>query len=327
MWIGNPFSTVNHAGAVFTINGRTSFHGGYSENPTLGTTEDWFLINNIPFGHPIHVHLLNFEVIREYSLRYLTPRVPPPNLDPVPPTFYSCGFYEMDFVLAAMNIAENCNSQLATHLENIYVNGTIDYYYLCNNVKNIQTIPCVVQALSTVFPEDKFDPITRVGGIDVRQKLTPEELPFFLNTEKYTITPPVDPNQVNPYKYVSDEGKPSPKPYYARWKDTALVEAFRVLQYRIRWTKSNYTEADKAAGTYFHVPNDQLREYPGFIYHCHILPHEDNEMMRPIMVQLPPGADLDEETPCNYNIESKKKVLSWKDKYNCLNKRCGNKPT
>jgi hypothetical protein len=25
-------------------------------------------------------------------------------------------------------------------------------------------------------------------------------------------------------------------------------------------------------------------EFPGFVYHCHILPHEDNEMMRPIML-------------------------------------------
>jgi hypothetical protein len=25
-------------------------------------------------------------------------------------------------------------------------------------------------------------------------------------------------------------------------------------------------------------------EFPGFVYHCHILPHEDNEMMRPYML-------------------------------------------
>jgi hypothetical protein len=26
-------------------------------------------------------------------------------------------------------------------------------------------------------------------------------------------------------------------------------------------------------------------EFPGFVYHCHILKHEDNEMMRPFMLQ------------------------------------------
>ena len=302
-----------HFPGVFTINARTSFHGGWSEDPTLGTTEDWFLINNIFIGHPIHVHLLNYEVIREYELRYLMPAGSTS-------IFSYCALYEMDFVLAALKLVpKGCDSQVGVYLENIYVNGSIDYNYLCQKLKDIEVLSCMVEALSNVFPEHEFDPQTRVGGIDVRQKLTPQQIPIFSNTSKYNIIPPVDPNDPSPYKYVSDGGRPSPKPYYARWKDTALVEGFKVLQFRIRWAKSNYTEADKAAGTYFHVPNDQLREYPGFIYHCHILPHEDNEMMRPIMVQLPPDAELNVKTPCNYNIESKKKVILWKDKYNCLN--------
>ena len=129
------------------------------------------------------------------------------------------------------------------------------------------------------------------------------------------------------YKYAISEGGPSPKVFYSRWKDTAYVEAFKVLQYRIRWTKSNFTAEDAAAGRYFHVPADQLREYPGFVYHCHILPHEDNEMMRPIMLQLPKNTQLNLETPCNYNIESKQPALKWEDKYNCINQRCGNVPT
>ena len=66
---------------------------------------------------------------------------------------------------------------------------------------------------------------------------------------------------------------------------------------RIRWAKSdmpnkNFTEADSQGEKYFTVPENQLIEYPGFVYHCHILPHEDNEMMRPIMMQphrYPPG--------------------------------------
>ena len=51
-------------GKVFTINGRTDFHKGQSENPMLGTTEDWFIVNTIFFSHPIHVHLINFQVVR-----------------------------------------------------------------------------------------------------------------------------------------------------------------------------------------------------------------------------------------------------------------------
>ncbi len=113
------------------------------------------------------------------------------------------------------------------------------------------------------------------------------------------------------------------KPYYRRWKDTAYVDAFKMLHYRMRWTKSNYTEKeDKPRGTYFHVPADQLREYPGFVYHCHILDHEDNEMMRPIMMQLPSDYQLDPNIPCNY--KDGKPLLKWADKYQCINERCQN---
>jgi hypothetical protein len=182
----------------------------------------------------------------------------------------------------------------------------------------------MIKALSTIFPETQSDPITGISGLNVLAGITRAQLNIF---KRYDISPQFDPAQPIIYKYVNDSGHPSAKPYYARWKDTAYVETFKVLQYRIRWTKSNYTAADKAAGTYFHVPNDQLREFPGYVYHCHILDHEDNEMMRPIMLQLPPNAQLNTSTPCNYNTTSRKPVLKWADKYNCINKRCGNKPT
>jgi FtsP/CotA-like multicopper oxidase with cupredoxin domain len=36
---------------------------------------------------------------------------------------------------------------------------------------------------------------------------------------------------------------------------------------------------------YFNIPEDELIEFPGFIYHCHFLNHEDNSLMRSIMMQ------------------------------------------
>jgi FtsP/CotA-like multicopper oxidase with cupredoxin domain len=62
LWIGQ---------SVFTINGRLDFHKGWSENPMVGSTEDWIMANTIYFPHPIHVHLINFQVIREYDLQLL----------------------------------------------------------------------------------------------------------------------------------------------------------------------------------------------------------------------------------------------------------------
>jgi FtsP/CotA-like multicopper oxidase with cupredoxin domain len=75
-------------GGTFTISGRVDFHKGKSENPTMGTVEDWFIINTISFvGHPIHVHLINFQVIREYDLLK---------------TKSGCAIYELDFLLDAL---------------------------------------------------------------------------------------------------------------------------------------------------------------------------------------------------------------------------------
>jgi hypothetical protein len=62
------------------------------------------------------------------------------------------------------------------------------------------------------------------------------------------------------------------------------------LVLRIRWTRTDYNESShKASGSYFHIPVDQLIEYPGYVSHCHISAHEDNEMMRPFMLQPPEG--------------------------------------
>jgi hypothetical protein len=94
------------------------------------------------------------------------------------------------------------------------------------------------------------------------------------------------------------------------------VDGYRVLQLRARWAKPEYNEAlHKPKGEYFHVPADQMREYPGYVYHCHILPHEDNEMMRPIMLQLPKdGPKLTGGCP----------QFEWRDKVKCINQRCAN---
>lgn len=45
---------------------------GASEDPQIGTTEDWYIINNLWEGHPIHVHLINFQIIDSYSLKTIS---------------------------------------------------------------------------------------------------------------------------------------------------------------------------------------------------------------------------------------------------------------
>ena len=53
----------------FVINGHYMFDMGASENPQIGTIEDWYIINTITEPHPIHMHLQQFQVVRTYSLK------------------------------------------------------------------------------------------------------------------------------------------------------------------------------------------------------------------------------------------------------------------
>ena len=61
-----------------------------------------------------------------------------------------------------------------------------------------------------------------------------------------------------------------------------LVRPLEAVVARIRWAHPDYEEGDEE---YFHEEEKNLMEFPGYVYHCHFLQHEDNEMMRPIMMQ------------------------------------------
>ena len=50
-----------HSGDISLLNGQ-GFHAEVSEKPILGTTEDWDLVNLTSSDHPIHLHLVQFQV-------------------------------------------------------------------------------------------------------------------------------------------------------------------------------------------------------------------------------------------------------------------------
>jgi spore coat protein A len=56
------------------------------------------------------------------------------------------------------------------------------------------------------------------------------------------------------------------------WKDTVIVYPAAVTRFWTRWTP-------RRSDTPF--PFDPTA-FPGYVWHCHILDHEDNDMMRPM---------------------------------------------
>jgi FtsP/CotA-like multicopper oxidase with cupredoxin domain len=67
--------------------------------------------------------------------------------------------------------------------------------------------------------------------------------------------------------------KKAASPSEQGWKDTVIVNTGEVVTIRVRWTQQNGNpySFDATGG-------------PGYVWHCHMLEHEDNEMMRPYIV-------------------------------------------
>lgn len=68
------------------------------------------------------------------------------------------------------------------------------------------------------------------------------------------------------------------------WRDTVIAHPGKVTRFLIRWqpTSEPVTHYQSLAGTNLY-PFDPTAG-PGYVWHCHIIDHEDNEMMRPYKV-------------------------------------------
>lgn len=96
--------------------------------------------------------------------------------------------------------------------------------------------------------------------------------------------PPLDhPTKVLPVKSYLLDGPIKPPAHENGWKDTIQAYPGQVTTIRVRFAPQNVV---------FSIPGINLYPFnpakgPGYVWHCHILDHEDNEMMRPYKVRNP----------------------------------------
>jgi FtsP/CotA-like multicopper oxidase with cupredoxin domain len=67
-YMGNPITWPNtpeysSVGLTGQMNGSIAWHSPTTENPALDTTEEWEIWNMTGDAHPVHLHLVNFEVL------------------------------------------------------------------------------------------------------------------------------------------------------------------------------------------------------------------------------------------------------------------------
>jgi FtsP/CotA-like multicopper oxidase with cupredoxin domain len=62
-YLGNPIYWQHGPLAGQQMEGSIAWHSATTENPALGSTEEWVVWNVTGDGHPVHLHLVHFEVL------------------------------------------------------------------------------------------------------------------------------------------------------------------------------------------------------------------------------------------------------------------------
>lgn len=181
-----------------------------TELPRIGATELWELLDTTPDSHPIHIHLIQFQVLNRQSLdvtNYMNT--------------WAAAFPGGSFA------GQNPDGSLG--IVN-YAPGTIIPGY---------------------GPPNDYNTANADGAVGGNPAFGP-----FINGP---VVPP-DPNE-------------------AGWKDTFKILPGMVNRVLVRWSPTEVHVGDVQPG----VNKFQFdpTQGPSYVWHCHILDHEDVEMMRP----------------------------------------------
>ena len=89
----------------------------------------------------------------------------------------------------------------------------------------------------------------------------------------------------------------------AGWKDTFIVPPGMVTRFVVRWAPTELPVERGGGGSALSLRSRTARCMHGYVWHCHIIDHEDQEMMRPDVVQLNPAAPAPASRPLRKGID------------------------
>jgi spore coat protein A len=191
----------------FTLDGTGK--NWLSELPKEGETEIWEIVNLTADAHPIHLHLVQFQLLNRQNFNVNTYMAA-----------YNAAFPAgYDYVMG-MNVGPG-----------LFIPGfgpPLDYN--TGNVRALGGNPDIAA--------------TKKGGKPI---------------------------------YLQGPAMP-PLPQEAGWKDTVIMFPGQVTRILVRWAPTDISVGTAPANANF--PFDPNGGH-GYVWHCHIVDHEDNEMMRP----------------------------------------------
>lgn len=194
-----------------------------TEIPQVGSTEIWEIVNLTPDVHPIHLHLVQFQILNR-QVFYLGNIVPP----------FTCPNSYRDLYETAWD--NNQDRPEGVPPGTVYTYGS-PFSYLSTH---------------------------KLGG-------NPDVTPF--------LTGPIIPCDPNEYG----------------WKDTIKMYPGTVTRLVVRWSPQEIPIEKVSAGQnrFLFDPTTKMGQKkdkfgypggPGYVWHCHIIDHEDNMMMRPFQL-------------------------------------------
>jgi FtsP/CotA-like multicopper oxidase with cupredoxin domain len=202
-----------------TTGGKTTY---YSELPAEGETEVWEIVNLTRDAHPIHLHLVQFQLMNRQ------------NFDKTK--------YNADYA-AAFSGGGYDPMTMAPYPAGVYI--------------------------PAYGPPKDYNPATNP-----------------LSGGKYGGNPDINTLVKGKPMYLQGAVQP-PLPQEAGWKDTVLALPNQVTRFVVRWAPTDLPNNTPVANATFSFdPNGGH----GYVWHCHIIDHEDNEMMRPTSVVKNPTA-------------------------------------
>ncbi len=219
---GNPLHVL--------IDGR-HFDDPVTEIPRAGTTEEWYIQNLTQDAHPIHIHLVEFQLEDRQAI-------------------------DANRMLAYFEKLNGPNSALPLNHPPIRINVETPVQFCDpNNPNNPDGTPTDPSDPTCVLGARDFQFDTQNGALGTTDDFTEPGVP----------SQPIPASQ-----FPGEDG----------WKDVILAPPYTVTRVLIRLALQNTNDANLKPGQNV-FPFDPTAG-PGYVWHCHILDHEDNDMMRPM---------------------------------------------
>jgi FtsP/CotA-like multicopper oxidase with cupredoxin domain len=191
-----------------------------TELPRLGATEVWEIMNLTQDAHPIHLHLIQFQLLNRQAIK-----------------------------------------------TSVDASGEAVYAYRKTYDSKFPGGKYSGQLSDGSWGQTKYRPGTYIPGFG-----PPNDYSTANNDGAIGGNPPFAPTLT---------GQPLlPEASETGWKDTIKVYPGFVTRIVARWAPQEVTSGTTQPGQN-KFPFDPTSG-PGYVWHCHILDHEDNEMMRPL---------------------------------------------